>query len=296
MNYSARVRYAELLRDLEGLDDWLVDLGIPPQQTDRTHRSINVLERAELAYASQSDAETAGISKSEYLFSLTEAFELRDVYLAFRNHPPEQLRERIARALSGPILPENETEKNRDGRNVMFELALGAEWTLCGGTVQLVEPDLLLRMPNQIYLIACKRPERESSVRASIRDAARQLRSALGTSGNALGVIAISFSRILNPGKRFFAGTFEDLSNLLNQLMLKHRQSWQTTDFHPRNVAILFHCHTPADWGEGLFRLSASRMGPSLLEAHVHDNIRNDLERLYSGNLRRNLGETERNP
>jgi len=50
---------------------------------------------------------------------------------------PQQLRERLTRALSGPALPEAETAISRDGRNVMFELALGAEWALCGANVEL---------------------------------------------------------------------------------------------------------------------------------------------------------------
>jgi hypothetical protein len=30
--------------------------------------------------------------------------------------------------------------------SVMFELALGAEWALCGAEVELLEPDLLLKV------------------------------------------------------------------------------------------------------------------------------------------------------
>jgi len=39
----------------------------------------------------------------------------------------------------------------------MLELAPGAEWALGGANVELLEPDLLLKMPNRSYLVPCKR-------------------------------------------------------------------------------------------------------------------------------------------
>jgi hypothetical protein len=80
---------------------------------------------------------------------LTEALELHDVYLAFHEHPSQQLCERLTRALSGPALLEAETASSRDGRTVMFEWALGAEWALGGADVELLEPDLLLKTPDR---------------------------------------------------------------------------------------------------------------------------------------------------
>lgn len=168
-------------------------------------------------------------------------------------------------------MPEAETATSRDGRNVMFELALGAEWALCGAEVEILEPDLLLKTPDRGYLIACKRPEHEHSIRAAVRSAASQLRSALPPApNNHFGIIAVCISRILNPGNAYFSGSYEQLSGLVNMLMGRHRGDWRTTDFHPRNIAVLFYTHTPADWGNGLFRLSAVRIGPTLLEESVH--------------------------
>ena len=47
------------------------------------------------------------------------------------------------------------------------------------------------------------------------------------------------------------------LSDLVNVLMDTHRTDWRTTEFHSRNIAALVCAYTPADWGNGLFRLSA---------------------------------------
>lgn len=267
MEQSSKVRYLDILRNLAGFDEWLTELGVPVRRSDRAHNAIRILEKAQHAFANRLDGGDAGISNSEYLFGLIEALELQDVYRAFRNHPPQALRERLTRALSGPVLPEAETVKNRDGRNIMFELALGAEWALQGFPVELLEPDLLLRAPNASYLVACKRPDHEHGIEAAVRSAASQLRVALSSSpDNYLGIIAISLSCALNRGRTFYSGRVEQLSELLSVKMTEHRQRWRTINFHPRNIAIHFHAHTPADWGDGLFRLSAALVGPTLSE------------------------------
>ncbi|HEY1659487.1 MAG TPA: hypothetical protein VGG14_14130 [Candidatus Sulfotelmatobacter sp.] len=282
MYHAAQFCYSDILSALQGFDDWLNRLGVPVRHTDRAHHALRVLKKAQQAFLDRTN-KADGVSKSDYLFGLTEALELHDVYCAFRDHPPQQLRDRLIRALSGPVLPEAETATNRDGRNVMFELALGAEWRLGGGDVDLIEPDLILRMPNRSYLVACKRPGYERSIKAAVRNAASQIRSALSaTSVDHFGIIAICLSRVLNKGNCYFSGRYEQLSKHLNDLMAEHRQSWRATAFHPRNIAVLFYAHMPADWGEGLYRLSATRIGPTLQDEEAHRNLRDDLSTLYS--------------
>ena len=83
---TAHLRYADILRNLKGLDDWLQQLGVPVRQADRAHHAIRVLEEAERAF--QSGTNRSRMSKSDYLFGLTEALELHDVYLAFHRHRP----------------------------------------------------------------------------------------------------------------------------------------------------------------------------------------------------------------
>ena len=177
----------------------------------------------------------------------------------------------------------NQKTTSRDGRNVMFELALRAEWALCGAEVEFLQPDLFLKVPDRGYLIACKRPERERSIRAAVRSAASQLRSALPSApNNYFGIIAVCISRVLNRGNAYFSGSYEQLSGLVNMLMGRHRTDWRTTEFHPCNIAVLFYAHTPADWGNGLFRLSAVQSGQLFARNRSHQNLRDDMTNLYS--------------
>lgn len=293
MNFSTQLNYSDILRDLQGFDHWLGSLGVPVRSMDRAHYAIQKLQTSHQAFVDRTDHATR-VSKSDYLFALTEAVELRDVYCAFNHHhQTAELRDRLTRALSGPHLPEAENQKNRDGRNVMFELALGAEWALCGGKVELVEPDLALRMPTRSYLVACKRPESEHGIRAAVKDAASQLQTVLSNTGtDHFGIVAVSLSRILNQGKAFFGGTYAQLSALVNGLMGIHRSDWRTTDFHPRNIAVLFYAHTPADWGDGLYRMSAIRVVEASGEHNEHHgDLESDLNDLYA---RRDAGEHKR--
>jgi hypothetical protein len=87
VNQTAQLQYADILQNLNGLDDWLRRLGVPVLH-DRVHHAIRVLQRAQRAFGSHKPS--SRVSKSDYLFGLTEALELHDVYLAFHNHPPQR--------------------------------------------------------------------------------------------------------------------------------------------------------------------------------------------------------------
>jgi hypothetical protein len=118
----------------------------------------------------------------------------------------------------------------------------------------------------------------------AVKDAGRQLRTALtSATGSCLGLVVISFSRILNQGKTFFSGDYDHLSTLLNEMLTRYRQTWREFAFHPRTIAIMFHAHTPANWGQGLFRMSAMRVDPfNSADPKGIDDMRDDLEHLYS--------------
>jgi len=93
------------------------------------------------------------------------------VLLAFQNDPSPVVGPALKRALSGPLHPIHENSRNRDGRNIWFELALAAEWRLRGASVILGEPDLRLTREDVTFLVACKRPATTESIEANLRDA-----------------------------------------------------------------------------------------------------------------------------
>lgn len=136
-----RYRYEDILADLNRVDCWLAQLGLAAKQ-DRIHFVIEVLRQVEAEYQRVQRGEPADEAADvrDRMFAICEALEFRDIYRAFRYEPPERIIRVLERALSGPHRPADENQRNADGRNIGFELALGADLRLRGVTVHLEEP------------------------------------------------------------------------------------------------------------------------------------------------------------
>ena len=246
----ARYRYEEILKRLEGLDQWLSEMGVKAVANDRVHQALDVMRMAEAA--SRRGRETGEYTNinSRDLFPIIEALEVFEVFCAFEKEKSRPLSETLRRALSGPAHPIHENTQNRDGRNMWFELALAAEWRSRGAQVELGEPDLHLSWEDKRFLVACKRPYREESIRANVRTAISQLNENLKSeSKDSFGVIAISLSKVLNPGDKVLDGGPEALDSILARLLEEHKSDWHSAETDSRICAVLFHAVTPADTG-----------------------------------------------
>jgi hypothetical protein len=243
-------KFSEILGTLKSLDGWLVGLGIKPN-TDRIHRAVEIVEKANKGWKElrESNEPTKIANVDDYYFGLVEALEFSDIFRAFEKNDPKVIGPKLERALSGPLRPADETTKTADGRNIMFELALAAQLRLSGAEVSLGEPDIAVTLSGRRFLIECKRPFREDSVRANVRGAAGQLKGHLEADSEAAGIIAISVSRILNPGTKLFVVSSEEAKELLGdpveELIRKTEKSWQADEFHTRIATVLFHLSTP---------------------------------------------------
>jgi hypothetical protein len=243
-------KYSDLLLRLAGFDAWLTGLGLTLHPNDRIHEAIKTLHRAE--EASRKGRETGvyiDIQPRDW-FPIIEALEAHDVFTAFQNDPSPAIAAALKRALSGPIHPINESPKNSDGRNIWYELALAAEWRLRGASVIVEEPDLRLTRNSITFLVACKRPAKEQSIHANIRDAIEQLQQTLDkTPHGAFGVPAISLTCVFNPGDKVFSGEMKALGKLLENELDKHRRYLRSVD-DPRICCVVFHVATPCVGGE----------------------------------------------
>ena len=243
-------KYSDLLLRLEGFDPWLSRLGLTPYPDDRLHQAFKVLRAAE--EASRRGHETGVYTDIHpgHWFPIIESLEAHDVFSAFQNEPSPALSAALKRALSGPFQPIDEGQKNRDGRNIWYELALAAEWKLRGATVTVGEPDLQLIRDNITFLVACKRPAREQSVHANIRDAIEQLEDNLDKAPQGVfGVAAISVACVFNPGDKVFSGDLDALGDLLEKELDKHRPYLRSVD-DPRVCCVMFHVATPGVVGQ----------------------------------------------
>jgi hypothetical protein len=184
--------------------------------------------------------------------------EAYNIYTAFHKDSSPVPAETLKRALSGPLQPMDENQKNRDGRNIWFELALAAEWKLRGASVRLEEPDMRLIRDGILFLVACKRPANERSIDANLRAAIKQLQANLDTMpSGTFGVAAISLNCIFNPGDKVFSGEMNSLKHLLDAEFAK-REPYLLSLNDPRICCVLFHVATPSLGGEEVDLLRAS--------------------------------------
>src|SRR5256885_12747277 len=243
-------KFSEILETLKNLDGWLASLGIKPN-TDRIHHAVEIVEKASEGWKKFRECnETTRIGNvDDYYFGLVEALEFIDIFRAFEKYDPKVIGPKLDRALSGPLRPADETAKTADGRNIMFELAFAAQLKLGGAEVLVGEPDIVVSLSGRRFLIECKRPFREDSVRANVRGAAEQLKRHLEADSEAAGIIAISVTRILNPGTKLFVAPSEAakerLGDRIEQLMREAEKGWKKDEFHPRIATVLFHVRTP---------------------------------------------------
>jgi hypothetical protein len=128
--------------------------------------------------------------------------------------------------------------------------------------------DEIIRFGDVKFLVECKRPFHEHTVRMNIEDAASQIERELERPENkaAFGVVAISLSRIFTQGNLACFAPADEGRRVINEALAdiieEHRIDWRVRDFlnfHERIVAVMFHLAVPWDIeGERLIHLSTA--------------------------------------
>lgn len=215
-----RQTYKQVLDKLAGVDVWLSDLGFP-KKANRIYQHISNICKLEESWRDET-LKKKFLNEAGHVqlfWSLIEAAEFADTYIALRDFDPNSLKEKLREVLKGPADPNEETTTSSIGRNTMFELNLASRLFCCGVPVYLqTNPDIFCEVNHRKIYIQCKRPFIERNIPNNISVARKQLTRDLNDSGDghARGVIAISVSHTLNPGdKLFIAKTYEEMKGLL---------------------------------------------------------------------------------
>ncbi len=186
-----------------------------------------------------------------HIVALTEAGEVAAIEPFLRACSPETIKPKLRHVLGGPVLPNEEDENSNQARNILFELNLAAKLSAGGLSPELGDrPDLTCEVEGKKLLIECKRPLTEQDARTRIRKAWTALQREARKEGPGVrGVIALSVTKLINPGGAIFSGANEsDARNGLKNLL------FQTTDLlsnawgrpGTRVVGVIFHVITPA--------------------------------------------------
>ena len=262
-----RLSFNSAINQLDGLDDWLTSLGIGIKK-DRWHGAVAMLRRAK-EQRRQLDLGAPFQPIPNYVAALFEFLEVLNVFRAFSGDSSPILKEKLSRALCGPISPLEERPRNSEARNAMFELVLAANWKNAGVIVQLGEPDIRIVLGATNFLVECKRPFSAKGVRRNIEDAGGQLRKAINEPPRAssYGLVAISLSRVFNPGNVMCRAP-ENMGGVAVQDALikmiqehKHERKRDTGKFHERIAAVMFHLAVPWEIdGERLIYLETAKV------------------------------------
>lgn len=248
--------YGEILRKLDEILDFCryLDLEVDSSRFVLYRQQIFELDQAIIRGRKEGITPTPpeGVTDLEYIVALTESMEFGDILPYLVTCVPALIQKKLTSVLRGPFLPSDEDKNSNEARNILFELNLAARLSRAGFTPTLGEhPDLQCGIDGKRLLFECKRPFSDSKIVKRINQAENQLRSHLKRSPpGARGVIAISFSKILNPGDKLFVMENETvgrrgLEKALQAKAERYRRRWLKfygTDI----VGIMFHVITPA--------------------------------------------------
>ena len=182
--------------------------------------------------------------------ALTESFELADILPFARSLAPEIIKRRLMKILLGPARPADETTNTNEARNILFELTMASKLWRAGLVPELVEPDIRCQVGGRAVYVACERPFSEKSARQAYTDALGQIADVLKEApAEARGVVALSLTRLFNPGDRFLKHENEEVGKryLSSEMGRLAQEMISTTDWPPPpagTMGILWHVIT----------------------------------------------------
>jgi hypothetical protein len=193
----------------------------------------------------------------KYHIALMESLEFSNALHDVRSLHRTMLQRTIRGILNAnaPMLPLDENANSNESRNRLFELNLASKLVRANLNPSFEEPDLSCEVDGKRFFIACKRPFSSSKVIRWIYEAKDQILTTLkaytlkdGSIG-ARGVIAISLSKVLNPGDQLARYSDEvegriRLQNELQKITDSTEKVWKKLG--KKIVGILFHIITPA--------------------------------------------------
>lgn len=219
------------LADLDDILTWAEHRGIPRRSRFHVYRdNINWLR----AHDAEQDRPViyAQLEKegriTEILSTMAESIELVETVPELRQKGVDVPQELLRRAFSGPLDAFREDNTSNQARNAMFELSMGAMAARHG-----LKPELSISNPNvsfqfegRFIKMECKRVLSETKVATRLQEGIKQLAKSVRIDTVDVGLVAISLSKLLNPGDRFLVSDspHEALSGLVTELLRANEQ------------------------------------------------------------------------
>ncbi len=268
--------FQELINLQKDFDLFLIELGLKIKTNDRIHQSFNLIEMAERDR--KDDQKARDFMKNElrrkkFYFSLLDIAELREILKHSNQFNNEILKEKVKKYIKGNILLSEETVSSNEAKNIGFELGLTSKFISDGYQSNLCKnnPDILVNVNKNRYLIECKRVFSESGIESAVEDGKNQLNRTLKNK-NDFGIIAISFSRVKTANDMMLVCRDEnDARQQMDALFLsfikKNQRFWKRIN-NKKIVAVLLHFSSLIGFDNEL-PLSTSNF---IVLNNIHDN------------------------
>lgn len=241
--------FQELINLQKDFDLLLTQLSLKIKTNDRIHQSFKLIEMAERDRKDDQKAKDFmknELRRKKFYFSLLDIAELREILKYSSQLNNKILKEKIKKYIKGNILPSEETINNNEAKNIGFELSLTSKFISDGYQADLCKnnPDILVNVDKNRYLIECKRVFSESGIESAVEDGKNQLNRTLKNE-NDFGIIAISFSRIKTASDMMVVCSDEnDARQQMDALFLsfieKNQRFWRRIN-NKQIIAVLLH-------------------------------------------------------
>jgi hypothetical protein len=266
----------QFLGSLNEIDLWLRTLGIKKHNRFRRYRqniewlnNHNQTGNQPLVYA---DIESQG-RLTEVLSTFVESIEIVETIPPLIEAKVEIPAELLRRAFSGPVDTFREDNQSNQARNAMFELSMAAMVARqgMGPTLSNLNPDLAFDFGDRSVKMECKRLISEGKLLERIEEGIWQLEKSVMPANNDVGIVAISLSRLFNPGDRVLMvpESIQPHDLLSRELrdVLGRMEGQLSRLTHPAVTAVLFYlsspCYVP---GIGYVRGTCATLFPLNLE------------------------------
>jgi aspartyl-tRNA(Asn)/glutamyl-tRNA(Gln) amidotransferase subunit B len=248
-----RESYEDILSHLRGAKDWAATHGLQ----DALGRFSIYETNIETLIGARKSGGLGRLVKDKgnaaLMWSLVESMELSDFQQTLRNVEPSILKERLKKALKGPILPTHEDRNTNEARNIAFELGLASFLSSAGFEVQLTkqhDSDLEAKLGDVRLVIECKRLLSERRFEEHLSDATSSLASSLNQRKDAWGLIAVDITKLKNIGDHVYdvatpMGLRLGLGDLLETTLQENWDSLKRISDR-RIIGLLLYIHTPA--------------------------------------------------
>jgi hypothetical protein len=246
--------YSDTVAELEGLARWIDALSIKRTGGDRLASCSEDIRRIAEADARGPQALTElsnVLGVDRFVNSVLESIEWGEIYTAFHARVDPHIRDRLARALRGPVRYADERRVHsgsHQGRDYQAELAIAAQLVSIGIREIHFGPDgdSTFHFGGRLVFLETKRPGSEKKLGQRVRDADRQLvRRYAASALDPLGLVGLSVTSVLNPtGGRAKVASQAELEALTravsDRFVVQHDRHWHRSRPRTLGALILF--------------------------------------------------------